>query len=171
MENALLPWLLSCPAVQKPLPVRTLSASSVALPVRAWHGADAVALVGAEMDEGEEEEVVANVGGTVHPEDWKCSRIETDGTAAPQEATSSARYALGRAEMLRVRWHRQGIALGIGSIEEDQVGVGMSCACAMSFEHIQLTDWGKHALPQSLSSVHTTPNVYAKHVSRAVSLT
>jgi hypothetical protein len=166
VENALLPWLLSCPAVQKPLPVRTLSASSVPLPVRAWHGADAVALVGAEMEEGEEEEVVANVGGTVHPEDWRCSRIETDGTAAPQEATSSARYALGRAEMLRVRWHRQGIALGIGSIEEDQVGVGMSCACAMSFEHIQLTDWGKHALPQSLAPVHTPTSMQGTYCER-----
>jgi hypothetical protein len=74
--------------------------------------------------------------------------------------------------MLAVHWHRQGIALGIGSIKEDQVGVGMSCACAMSLEHIQLTDWGKHALPQSLASVHTAPDVYAGHISRAsVSLT
>jgi hypothetical protein len=49
VENPLLPWLLSYPAVQKPLPVRTLSAPSVPLPVRAWHGADGVALVEAEM--------------------------------------------------------------------------------------------------------------------------
>jgi hypothetical protein len=38
---------------QKPLLVRTLSTSSVALSVRAWCGADRVALVEAEMEEGE----------------------------------------------------------------------------------------------------------------------
>jgi hypothetical protein len=74
--------------------------------------------------------------------------------------------------MLAAHWHRLGLALGIGSIKEDQVGVEMSCAYTMSLEHIQLTDWGKHALPQSLSSVYTAANVYAKHVSRtSVSLT
>ena len=33
-ENALLPWLLSCPAAQNPLPLRTLCASST--PLRTW---------------------------------------------------------------------------------------------------------------------------------------
>ena len=53
---------LSCPTAQKPLLVHMLSASSVPQLVRARGGA---ALMEAEMDE--DEEVVANVGATVHP--------------------------------------------------------------------------------------------------------
>jgi hypothetical protein len=52
----------------------------------AWSGRGGVGGGG----DGEEEEVVAHVGGTVHPEDWKCSRIGTDGAAAPQEAMTSS---------------------------------------------------------------------------------
>ena len=52
-ENALLPWLLSYPVAQRPLLVRRLSTSSVALSVRVRCGADRVALVEAEMEEGE----------------------------------------------------------------------------------------------------------------------
>ena len=44
------------------------------------------------------------------------------------------------------------LLFGIGSIEEDHVGVGISCARGMSVEYVQLADWGKHALPQSLAS-------------------
>ena len=44
------------------------------------------------------------------------------------------------------------LLLGIGPIEEDHVGVGMSCAHAMSVERVQLTNWRKHALPHSLVS-------------------
>jgi hypothetical protein len=81
-ENALLPWLLSCPDAQKPLPVRTLSASSA--PLRGWRGADGVALLEAEMvEEEKEEEGVTGVGGAVHPEDWKYSRVGTERAAAP----------------------------------------------------------------------------------------
>ena len=49
----LFPRLLSCPAAPEAAPVRTLSTSSVALSARAWCGADGVALVEAEMEEGE----------------------------------------------------------------------------------------------------------------------
>jgi hypothetical protein len=44
------------------------------------------------------------------------------------------------------------LLLGIGPIEEDHVGVGMSCARAMSVELVQLARWRKHALPHSLVS-------------------
>jgi hypothetical protein len=37
--------------------------------------------------------------------------------------------------------------LGIGSIEEDYVGVRMSCARVMSVEQVQLAEWGKYTLP------------------------
>ena len=50
---------------QKPLLVRMLSTSFVVLSVHAWYGADGVALVEAEMDEGEEEGVVGDVGSAV----------------------------------------------------------------------------------------------------------
>ena len=60
---------------QKPLPVRTLSASSAPLPLRAPCGAEAVALVAAEMDKEEEEEATAGVGGAVHSDNWKYSCV------------------------------------------------------------------------------------------------
>ena len=44
------------------------------------------------------------------------------------------------------------LLLGIGPIEEDHVSVGMSCAHAMSVEHVQLPNWRKHVLPHSLVS-------------------
>jgi hypothetical protein len=71
----MVPWLLSCPAAQKPLAVRTHSASL-------WRGVDGVALVEAEIVD-EEEEDAAGVGGAVHPEDWKYSHVGTESTAAP----------------------------------------------------------------------------------------
>ena len=42
--------------------------------------------------------------------------------------------------------------MGIGSIEEDHVGVGMSCVPAMSVELVQLANWRRHALPHFLVS-------------------
>jgi hypothetical protein len=139
----------------KPLLVHTLSTSSVALSVRTWCGANGVALVEAETEEEEEEGAVGDVGSAVHPEDWKYLWVGTNSAAAPSAPLVS--------DELRVRWldrceHEQkgswcvGIGgelrLGIGLIEEDHIGVGMSCVRAMSVEHVQLADWRKHALPQ-----------------------
>ena len=62
-ENALLPWLLSCPTIQKALPVRAVSSSSAQAPMRVRRGADGVALVEGEMEEEDEgEEAFAGVG-------------------------------------------------------------------------------------------------------------
>ena len=44
------------------------------------------------------------------------------------------------------------LLLAIGPIEEDHVGVGMSCARAMSVELVELTNRRKHALLHSLVS-------------------
>jgi hypothetical protein len=79
-EKALLPWLLSCHAVQKLLPVRTISASSA--PLSSWYRADGVVLLEAEMvDEEREEEDAMGVRGVVHPEDWKYSQVGMESTA------------------------------------------------------------------------------------------
>jgi hypothetical protein len=52
-----------------------------------------------------------------------------------------------------------------GSIEEDHVGVGISCARGITVEYVQVADWGKHALPQSLASRRPmSANVSAAHI-------
>ena len=82
-ENALLPWLLSCPAAQNPLPLRTLWASW-----RRWWWwccrravVDGVVVV----ERDEEGEVALSMGGVGagNPEDWKYSRVGTESAAAP----------------------------------------------------------------------------------------
>jgi hypothetical protein len=51
-------------------------ASSVPLPRRTWREANGVASV--EIEKGEEEEALTCVGGAIHPEDGKYSRIGTE---------------------------------------------------------------------------------------------
>jgi hypothetical protein len=78
-ENALLPWLLSCPADQKPLPLRTS-------PLRGWWWwpwvvVDGVVVV--ERDEEAEGPLAMGVGDADHPEDWKYSCVGAESAAAP----------------------------------------------------------------------------------------
>jgi hypothetical protein len=77
-ENALLPWLLSCPAAQKPLPLRTLCASS-----RGWWRVVVDGVVVVDRDEEGEVVLVTGVGGADHPEDWKYSLVGTESAATP----------------------------------------------------------------------------------------
>ena len=51
----------------------------------------------AEMDEEEQEGDVGNVGGAIHPEDWKYSRVGTDSAAAPSVPPVSDEW--------RMQWH------------------------------------------------------------------
>ena len=143
----------------------------MALSVRTWCGANGVALVEAETEEEEEEGAVGDVGSAVYPEDWKYLWVGTVSAAAPSAPLVSDEW--------RVRWldtceHEQkgswcvGIGgelrLGIGLIEEDHIGVGMSCVRAMSVEHVlSQTGENTHCLD---SLLHTAPNIYSKHVLR-----